>query len=260
MKTPIEIRKKIVAAGMWKSFTIRKDLLKLEGMPSGEASRTALLEFEMGTLPEVSSNLNHAMLMNKVKAGEALEYVEKTPLAIDMHVDVKKPAWSVPAPVIHVETLSGEEVKPSAPYLADKSPKRLPRSQPVALGGMTLAQSAFALEHPEFNTPVTSEEIEAFENLQIRRAGEIDIFRWVARNMEFVADVSTCPDPAAWGMLKQCHSSASFKATFWTTMYSKLIPTRSKLDSHAEERGAGESEIELLREIEIASEVIHAGE
>ena len=220
MKTPIEVRKKIVAAGMWKSFTIRKDLLKLDGMASGEASRTALLEFELGTLPEIASELNHAMLMNKARAGEALEYVSREPV----ESAIEKPVWSLPPPVNR----------------SDEIENRLACAT-------------------EFTEPVTSEELSSMEAMRNRKGGEIDNFRWVANNMEFTADVDTCPGPAAWGLLKQCQTSAAFKQTFWTTMYTKLIPTRSKLDGQSEEMGDGENEINLLADIEKLSTDAKAG-
>ncbi len=205
MKTPIELRKKITAAGKWKDFTVRKDMLKLEGVPSGEASRQAILEFEDGTLPEVDSTLNHQMLMNKVRAGEEIPYVKP-----------QKPVVKVVA----------EEPEPKA-------------TEKVA---------------------VSSEELSEMEKLQERRAGEVEIFRWVARNMEFDPAVSDCPDPTAWALLKQCHSSKAFRLTFWTTMYVKLIPTRSKLEGVVDAKGDGAEELELLGQIEAASLEAMGGE
>lgn len=58
-----------------------------------------------------------------------------------------------------------------------------------------------------------------------REASEPDVIRWVARYMG-VQDVSTadCPDPAAWSLLSACRRSPGFEASFWQTMYTKIIP------------------------------------
>jgi hypothetical protein len=229
-------------------------------MPSGEASRTALLEFEMGALPELTSDLNHASLINKVKAGETLEYVEKmsaeSVIAEPAPEDIAreaKPSWAVPevkplANTAEMVTAPAEKSFAEKQFFSDVRPTAIPTHQKTA------GEIKFEQRHPEFKEPVTSEEIEEWEALHERRGSEIDNFRWVANNMEFTADVKTCPSPAAWGILKQCKTDPNFKRTFWTTMYTKLVPTRSKLDGNSEKRGEGEDEITLLNEIANASQ------
>ena len=65
-------------------------------------------------------------------------------------------------------------------------------------------------------------------------AGEVEIIRWVARYMDIV-DVkpSDCPDPAAWSLLSACRRSPAFAASFWQSMYTKIIPSRSQLEAKA---------------------------
>lgn len=64
--------------------------------------------------------------------------------------------------------------------------------------------------------------LSAFEG---REASEAEVIRWVARSMT-LADVAVadCPSPAAWSLLSACRKSPGFEASFWQTMYTKIIP------------------------------------
>jgi hypothetical protein len=84
-----------------------------------------------------------------------------------------------------------------------------------------------------------------------REASEVDIIRWVARNMD-VVDVrpSDCPDAAAWSLLNQCRMNAMFRAEFWRSMYTKIIPSRGQLgDDAGGGKGDGSLTVALIEKL-----------
>ncbi len=64
-----------------------------------------------------------------------------------------------------------------------------------------------------------------------REASEVDIVRWVVRNMNAIdVTVADCPDPGAWNILMECRMSIAFRQEFMRTMWTKIIPNRAALD------------------------------
>ena len=90
-------------------------------------------------------------------------------------------------------------------------------------------------------------ELPAVTRNQFRRkeANEIEVIRWVARNMD-IRDVkpADCPDAAAWRLLKKCRESRLFEQLFWQSMWTKVVPSRTQL-----EKESGPSEMDGTQEI-----------
>jgi len=112
------------------------------------------------------------------------------------------------------------------------------------LGGDTLN------EDPD--TPPTLPEVTA-DVFHGKTASEAENIRWVAANM-MVADVTSddCPSGAAWWLLSMCRRSPTFEYDFAKSMYTKLIPTRSMLESML----GGESDEDGVPQIETIGKVL----
>ncbi len=84
-----------------------------------------------------------------------------------------------------------------------------------------------------------------------KAAGEPEVVRWVARNIDN-ADPSPeeCPDPFAWTLLRDCRSNPAFRQFFVEKLWSKLIPSRSQLDATTTAVMDGKPTIDLIRRIQ----------
>lgn len=84
-----------------------------------------------------------------------------------------------------------------------------------------------------------------------KEANEIEVIRWVARNMD-IRDVSPedCPDAAAWRLLKRCRDSKLFEQLFWQSMWTKVVPSRAQI-----EKEAGPSEMDGTQEIAMIDKI-----
>lgn len=84
-----------------------------------------------------------------------------------------------------------------------------------------------------------------------RRASELVIVRWVARNIDVESpDPSECPDPFAWTLLRQCREVPGFVVFFTEKLWAKLIPSRSQLDQVAPKAFDGQAQLDLISRIE----------
>ena len=102
----------------------------------------------------------------------------------------------------------------------------------------------------------SDDEVFAMEmvDLNERSCGEVEIIRWVAKNIEnTLATPVDAPDPAAWGLLRTCQEDASFKVDFWKSMYTKIIPSRAQLEKTIDVNLDGDEALELLGRIAKAS-------
>lgn len=64
------------------------------------------------------------------------------------------------------------------------------------------------------------------------RVGSRAIVEWVAANLAIKEpDEKTAPNSTAWGLWKWASSSSSNEATFWSSMWAKLLPNRSANDT-----------------------------
>lgn len=95
-------------------------------------------------------------------------------------------------------------------------------------------------------------EMAALEEFEGREAGEVEIVRWIARNMDIKGiKPSDCPDPAAWTILNQCRSNAMFRNTFLTTVWVRIIPSKSQLDDNSDAgKMDGEPQLKTLEKIQ----------
>lgn len=94
----------------------------------------------------------------------------------------------------------------------------------IGFGSETPERRAAKLEREKEEGQLKMKCLSAFEG---REASEVEIIRWVVRNMD-VKDVGVkdCPDPAAWTFLKECRASASFRQTFLAQVWAKILPAR----------------------------------
>ena len=81
-------------------------------------------------------------------------------------------------------------------------------------------------------------------------AAEPEIIRWVARSIDTRnPSVASCPDPFAWTLLRKCRAEEAFSTFFVEKLWSKLIPTRSQLDTTTSKELDGQLTIDLIDRI-----------
>jgi len=81
-------------------------------------------------------------------------------------------------------------------------------------------------------------------------AAEPEIIRWVARSIDTRSpSVASCPDPFAWTLLRKCRADEAFSTFFVEKLWSKLIPTRSQLDTTTSKELDGQLTIDLIDRI-----------
>jgi hypothetical protein len=80
-----------------------------------------------------------------------------------------------------------------------------------------------------------------------REGGPVASILWVARNMD-VADVKPedCPDPMAWSLLRRCRKNATFAESFWSSMFPKVVPSKSTLTDDKPGEFDGARQVELI--------------
>jgi len=67
-------------------------------------------------------------------------------------------------------------------------------------------------------------------------ASEVEIVRWVARNMSIGdPDPYSCPDATAWSLLSHCRSSMLAASEFWKQTYTKLLPSKTQMEAMKKE-------------------------
>lgn len=84
-----------------------------------------------------------------------------------------------------------------------------------------------------------------------READELTIVRWVARNIDVPSpDPSSCPDPFAWSLLRECRETPGFVSDHFLPLWAKLIPPRSQL-ADTKPKGAvdGQAQLDLIGRI-----------
>ena len=87
-----------------------------------------------------------------------------------------------------------------------------------------------------------------------RVAGEAEIVRWVARNIDLAEpDPKSCPDPFAWTLLRQCREVDGFVNDTFLPLWTKLIPPRSQIENAAPKEQDGSTVIALMDRILAAS-------
>ena len=82
-------------------------------------------------------------------------------------------------------------------------------------------------------------------------ADEPEVVRWVARNISVRRpNPAECPDPFAWTLLRMCREDPSFTTWFVDKLWSKLIPSRSQLDTKQVNDIDGRVTVELIERIQ----------
>jgi len=90
------------------------------------------------------------------------------------------------------------------------------------------------------------------EEFEGKQAPEVEIIRWVARNMMVdVPVVEECPDATAWALLAHCRCSVMAAAEFWKTTYTKLLPSRAQMEA-----AQGEKETDGSKTTEVIDELL----
>ena len=85
------------------------------------------------------------------------------------------------------------------------------------------------------------------------RVSEREAIKWVFEHVEVdmsLIDPSGVPGAGAWGLLAWVQSSASNRATFYGTMWPKILPSRGDLDRQSRQSDDGRSVLELIGRIE----------
>lgn len=89
-----------------------------------------------------------------------------------------------------------------------------------------------------------------------KEASEIEIIRWVARNIDNPeASADDCPDPFAWTLLRQCRDiqNPGFVPFFIEKLWSKLIPSKAQMvDPNDDGAIDGTPTMEIIGRIQIA--------
>jgi len=75
------------------------------------------------------------------------------------------------------------------------------------------------------------------------------VFEYAAVPVEKIPEEAV-PSKGAVGLLKWVHSSPSNAATFYSGIWSKLMPTKSQLDAEARFSDDGSSELEIISRLE----------
>jgi len=103
------------------------------------------------------------------------------------------------------------------------------------------------------STPLLFVDLEVFEGKQ---ATEVEVIRWVARNM-MVSNPSTeeCPDATAWALLSHCRMSPLAVAEFWKTTYTKLLPSRAQMEVQK-----GDNETDGSKALEVIEDLLRISE
>lgn len=93
------------------------------------------------------------------------------------------------------------------------------------------------------------------EGVAGKAASEPAVVRWVARNIDNPdPDPCECPDPFAWTLLRLCREDPKFTAWFTEKLWSKLIPSRSQLDTGGPKEFDGKVTLDLIERIQAMRE------
>ncbi len=94
------------------------------------------------------------------------------------------------------------------------------------------------------------------DGLSSRSASELEIARWVSRNIDNPsADPSDCPDPFAWTLLRMCRSDPGMSTMFVKDIWTKLLTQSAKRVEEDRVEIDGSPTIELISRIQAASDV-----
>ena len=86
-------------------------------------------------------------------------------------------------------------------------------------------------------------------------ATELEVVRWVADNIDNRSvRAADCPSRFAWTLLRQCRDDPEITKWFVEKLWSKLIPSRTQLETTAPKDLDGKVQIELIERIQAMSD------
>jgi len=140
----------------------------------------------------------------------------------------------------------------SSGSLANKGSESSPERSGTVIGVSVQGQAEANSVQLPGSTPLPFVDLEVFEGKQ---ATEVEVIRWVARNM-MVSNPSAeeCPDATAWALLAHCRMSPLAVAEFWKTTYTKLLPSRAQMEAQK-----GDNETDGSKTLQIISELRKIG-
>jgi len=151
------------------------------------------------------------------------------------------------------KTFKGKNEESSG-SLANKGSESSSEKSGTVIGGVSVQGQAETNCGPSTgSTPLFFVDLEVFEGKQ---ATEVEVIRWVARNM-MVSNPSTeeCPDSTAWALLAHCRMSPLALAEFWKTTYTKLLPSRAQMEVQK-----GDNETDGSKALEVIEDLLKISE
>ena len=143
----------------------------------------------------------------------------------------------------------GKNEESSGP-LANKGSESSSARSGTVIGGVSAQGKSEVKDGSQAgSTPLPFVDLEVFEGKQ---ATEVEVIRWVARNM-MVSNPSTeeCPDATAWALLAHCRMSPLAVAEFWKTTYTKLLPSRAQMEVQK-----GDNETDGSKALEVIEDLL----
>jgi len=207
------LKNQLKEAGQWPGFIRLRDELKLQGCSPKEAQARAVAEFFKNP-PKV---IGQSGSRKRTETKPATEKTSKN------KNDKKQDLSPEKKPVVGSENgVVSDDGQPEVRKL---------------LAGLSATAD-----------PLKPVDLSVFEGKQ---ATEVEIIRWVARNM-MVNDpsIAECPDGSAWGLLAHCRQSNMSAAEFWKTTFTKLLPSRAQMEASKGEKDTdGSKTTEVIDEL-----------
>jgi hypothetical protein len=231
-----ELKAKLIDAGVWGEFVAYRGELVAGGMAPADALRAAVGKF-IADAPEAVAQPRPGQRRSKAKAKAKRSEVMDGSRGQD-RVGEDGVVGGVRAGAALAEVAAGSGGEAVAAR-GDREGCDVASVRVGVTGGLGAAPLAGC----------------CLEDFGGRTASEVEIIRWVARNME-VADprLSECPDPTAWALLSHCRRSLMAAGEFWKQTYTKLLPSRAQLEQvedDADDSGVTLETLEKIREARV---------
>ncbi len=220
----------LIERGLWPAFTEYRTKLRESGVSGARALRMSLAEFL------------------REPAGDDGDARDAEPEEID-GLGLDAPAGGGEASEKETPPVGGEYCAPGriaknpAKLITDRKAKRA--ASEAAVGRVAIGGS--------LNAAVQNLQKANAAEFEGKVASEVEIIRWVARNM-YLDGVTAedCPDATAWGLLTACRRSPGMESDFWRSMYTKIVPNKTQLED-VEEVMDGMAMIEVIEKMRAAS-------
>lgn len=83
-----------------------------------------------------------------------------------------------------------------------------------------------------------------------KSCNEVDSIRWVANNMRSTVKASDAPSGVAWELLMLCRESISFRADFYKSMWTKLLPKTVEPDERVDDSYDGMELVDVISKLQ----------